>query len=440
MSWGQPRTLPEKLFAGALSPASAVYGLGSYLRLQSYASGMIERKRLSVPVISIGNITCGGTGKTPVTIDLALRLVAAGRRVAILTRGYKRSSTDLHVTVSQGNGPQVASDIAGDEPFLISSSVPEAIVVVGTNRADSGRIAIEELGADIILLDDGFQHIKLERDSDIVLVDYHDDPKLDHLLPAGRLREPLSALGRASTIVITRLPESIDHDKLVQLNETLAQYAPNAQITAARFLPAKCKVGGKSISPQALSGKRAILFCGIARPQSFVNTAANLGINICAQHIFGDHYWFTEGDLKKLQVQLCRRDADYLLTTEKDYARLSCLPLPHQLKDRIVTIGLSVSWVGGLPSAVEEYLCAVTGVAAKAVATSATTDFSPPVEPQPNPIASPDPHCAVISQSNLTAPPDSQSATTAPRPHSAPNPNVSQAHLHTAKAADAHLT
>lgn len=390
MSWGQPRTLAEKIFAGALSPASAAYGLGSYARLKAYASGLIDRKRLTAPIISVGNITCGGTGKTPVTIDLASRLVRAGRRVAILTRGYKRSSTDEHVIVSRGSGPEVAADIAGDEPHLISYSVPEAIVVVGANRVDTGQIAIEELGADVILLDDGFQHIKLERDADIVLVDYNDDPKLDRLLPAGRLREPLSALGRASTIVITKVPPQVDHDRLLRLEETFSLYAPKAQITAARFLPDNCKVGGKAISPQILNGKRAILFCGIARPQSFEQMVSNLGMTICAGKFFADHHWFCQADLRSLQIQLCRRNADYLVTTEKDYARLSCLSLPSQIKDRIVTIGLSVSWIGGLPERVEECLRATTP--ADTTSRSTITDFAPPVAAFPLPNQASQPH------------------------------------------------
>ena len=194
MSWGNPETPQEKFLAKLLLPASAGFGLGLYARMMAYNWKLLKQTKVSVPVISIGNITCGGTGKTPVTIDLTQRLTEMGYKVGVLSRGYKRLSKERILVVSNGNGDIRSCAESGDEPYLIAQSVPEAVVIVGSKRIDTAPLAVHRYGCDILLLDDGFQHFPLARNSDIVLLDYNDELTKDHLLPAGRLREPLSAL------------------------------------------------------------------------------------------------------------------------------------------------------------------------------------------------------------------------------------------------------
>src|SRR4030095_1263679 len=208
MSWGNPENAAENLLASLLKPAAAAYGAGAYARLVAYSSGWLRRHRLDAPVISIGNITCGGTGKTPLTVDLARRLIGAGRKVGVLSRGYKRRSRGEIVIDSDGKDTLASVRDCGDEPYMVAQAVPEAVVIVGPRRHITGAIATAIYDCNVLILDDGFQHLPVTRDADLVLIDYHDEPEKDALLPAGRLREPLSALSRADHVVITRVPEN----------------------------------------------------------------------------------------------------------------------------------------------------------------------------------------------------------------------------------------
>ena len=176
-----------------------IYGLVTRLRLWCYRRGWLSRTRLPCRVVSVGNLTVGGTGKTPIVILLTQWLLARGQRVAILSRGYKRASTGPQLLVSNGSKLFADSSAAGDEPFLIAQRCPHAIVAVGADRVALGRWVLEQYPVDCIVLDDGFQHLALHRDVDLVLLDASDGAGLDALLPAGRLREPLTGLGRAST-------------------------------------------------------------------------------------------------------------------------------------------------------------------------------------------------------------------------------------------------
>jgi tetraacyldisaccharide 4'-kinase len=227
MSWGNPTTPVEKLRKTLLAPASFAYFMGSLCRLEGYRAGLLKREQADVPVISVGNITCGGTGKTPVTIDLAQRFIAAGIRVGILSRGYKRRSKDATVVVSDGAGHFASCEDSGDEPYLIAKRLPRAVVMVGSNRRASANLAVSHYNCELLLLDDGFQHFPMRRDVDLVLIDYNDEPASDSLLPSGRLREPLTALSRASSLVITKIPEKYDQEKIDALEKVLHRYAPD---------------------------------------------------------------------------------------------------------------------------------------------------------------------------------------------------------------------
>jgi len=350
MTWGNPETATEKLLCTCLRPVSFVWGLCSYARLRAYGCGWLKQHRLPRPVVSVGNLTCGGTGKTPVTIDLAKRLIKAGKKVAILSRGYRRKSREELVIASDGEGHLASSPDCGDEPYMMARAVPQAVVLVGANRAVSGAVAVSVYNADIILLDDGFQHLGTDRDQDIVLIDYNDDPGNDSLMPAGRLREPLSALTRADWVVITKIPRNPDRGQLRYLQELICERAPRAQLTTCRFAPERLRPFGSdkvSLSPDSLSGVKVMALSAIARPQTFHELLSELGALIVCQRAFPDHHWYTRQDLELVKADLRSSGAEIIVTTEKDCARLD----PELIAGLPVSaLELKTEWVGKIPA------------------------------------------------------------------------------------------
>ncbi len=336
-----------------MRPFAFCYGLGAYARLMTYSLGLASRRSAAVPVISVGNITVGGTGKTPLTIDLAERLASSGHKVAVLSRGYGRKSKGL-VVVSDGSGgdPLVGVEAAGDEPFLIAQSVSDAIVVVCSSRLESAQKAVHELGAKIIILDDGFQHVKLRRDFDLVLWDYNDNPLSARLLPAGRLREPLSGLNRATDIVVTKIPADAAVDKVEEICRQLSQIAPQANIYQCRFAPAYLTGyahEGKTPQPVKLSelaGKKIYSLCAIARPDAFATELAALGVVPVRTRQFADHHWFSPAELQEIESDFVASGADLLVTTEKDIVRMK---LPPALGAKTWALVLSCQWLPAAP-------------------------------------------------------------------------------------------
>lgn len=308
-----------------LAPLSVFYFLGAYVRLLCFRFGFLHSHRLSVPVISVGNLTVGGTGKTPVTIDLARRLIMQGYKPAILSRGYKRKSVRPVVVVSDGNNLFAGSADCGDEPYMMARAVPRAVVIVGSDRRRTGELAISRYGCDVILLDDGFQHLKVNRQTDVVLYDYNDDPSTLRLLPGGRLREPVSGLARAEYVVITKVPEVADPKRLAAIKSLIARHAPSAKVTSCRFVPdgvQRIYTRQNVAITTKLDGAKVIAFCGIARPEAFFDHLRELGANPVETASFPDHHWFTESELAQLKEKFVSLGADLLVTTEKDSVRL----------------------------------------------------------------------------------------------------------------------
>jgi tetraacyldisaccharide 4'-kinase len=344
MSWGNPQNSAERAVQAALAPAAFAYGMGSFVRTLAYATGALSRTTLPAKVISIGNLSCGGTGKTPIAIDLAQRIASAGYRTAILSRGYKRRSSAAYVVVSDGKQLLASCEDAGDEPYLIAQSVPDAAVIVGADRVMTGWIAVEQFGAQVILLDDGFQHIRLKRDADVVLLDYNEDLERDRLLPAGRLREPPSALGRAASVVISKVPVGCESDRIERLTRKLRKYNAHADISYCQFKP-KADAG--------LKGARTVAFCGIAKPQLFVESARHVGASVVNQIFFEDHHWYSQKDLEKIEAIAKKEKADFIVTTQKDLVRL---PSDQKLQRPIIAIKQETVWLGDLPRAIAEIL------------------------------------------------------------------------------------
>lgn len=330
-----------------LKPAACLYGMGSYLRVRAYADGFVSRVKPSAPVISIGNLTVGGTGKTPVTIEVAERLAAEGWRVAILSRGYKRSSRQPYTIVSDGNKIISSCLEAGDEPYMMAEAVPSAIVISGKARSVTSKVATDECHCDVIILDDGFQHLKLRRDFDVVLIDFNVDLENQNLLPAGLLREPLGALGRATHIIISKVPAEFDHFKMERIHRMVEKHSPKAQISMCSFKPAYLKQShGAPVSLKTLQGKRVIAMCGIAKPEPFVASLSQLGATPIETQFFPDHHWFSPTDLAGLDRALTTSGADYIVTTEKDMVRLS---LPPHLEEKVLALVMETEWIGEPP-------------------------------------------------------------------------------------------
>lgn len=335
--------LPKsKLAKALLAPAALVYKTLVNLRAKAYTSGIASTNKVEVPVISVGNITVGGTGKTPVTMYLAKQLIAQGHKVGILSRGYNRKSKSDFIVASDGAEILCSVEDCGDEPYMMALEVPQAVVICGRSRSAIARLAIDKYNCDILLLDDGFQHILLHRDINIALLDYQDDLESEQLLPAGRLREPVSALSRATHVVITKVPADADTRKLERIKNKIYQHAPECSVYSCRFqLENTFKTQNKS----------AVAFAGIARPEQFFDDleSGNLKITLNARLPFADHHWYDDFDIKRIRDTIEQTRSDIGLTTLKDLARLeSRKDEPHvaKLLEKTVGIGLQIDWIG----------------------------------------------------------------------------------------------
>jgi tetraacyldisaccharide 4'-kinase len=307
--------------AGAfLYALSLVYGMVVRLRSTAYTAGLFRTKRLPCRVISVGNISLGGTGKTPAVINIAGLLVKRGRRPLVLSRGYGRADESQVAVVS--DGALFIGDPAsgGDEPALIAERLPRVPVVVGSDRHRAGTFALQRFHPDVIVLDDGFQHIRLGRDLNIVLVDGADPFGNGRLFPAGILREPLDALKRADSVVITREDQAAD---LVTLRETIRKHT-TARVFTARYTPRDIVnvTSGETMPLTSLHGTAVFAFAGIARPGSLGSLLRSLGAEVRDLRSFPDHHPYSRAELEELAGIAADSKAGLLVTTEKDGVRI----------------------------------------------------------------------------------------------------------------------
>ncbi|MEJ2587437.1 MAG: tetraacyldisaccharide 4'-kinase [Deltaproteobacteria bacterium] len=301
---------------------SLVYRGGIYLRLKAYRRKLIREQALPGFVISVGNLTAGGTGKTPAVITLAKWAVGQGYRTAILSRGYGGRKQKRPLAVSDGSSILEDASVTGDEPYLMAGAVPGVPVVVFKNRYRAGLCAKKWFGTDIFLLDDGYQHLHLERDLNIALVDANNPFGNGHLLPWGPLREPIGELKRADAVVLTRYKQG---DAAGGTEAFLTKRFPKMPLFQANHRPKEVIFTNASEPrpPEFLRFKRVAAFAGIAHPEVFKKTLENLGAEVVAFREFSDHHPYTSGDIRSL-IQM-KRDAgaSFLLTTEKDWVRIS---------------------------------------------------------------------------------------------------------------------
>lgn len=306
----------------ALTPASLIYGLGVRLRNRSYRSGALKTFDVGVPVISVGNLTTGGTGKTPLVKWLATKLATNERRVCILTRGYRRNSSG-RVVVSDNQTLRATVAEAGDEPFLMARELEgRAAVICDANRVAAAEWAIENLGSEVFILDDAFQHQRIRRDFNILTVDATNPWGNRKLLPTGILREPISQLARADCIVITRADEA----ETSGVNAEIKSLANDIPIFTSRIkLDQTRPLSGPDQSNVSLPQSRAAAFCGIGNPNSFFSLLRREGVDIVHTRAFRDHYRYTQGNIDLLVSDASARGATALVTTAKDAVKLSGL-------------------------------------------------------------------------------------------------------------------
>ena len=300
---------------------SWIYGVVIRVRQMLYRRGLFKTRQLPCKVISVGNITLGGTGKTPLVIALACELLKRGITVGILSRGYKGAREKHGGVVSDGTRIHLTPAEAGDEPFMLARLLSGVPVLVGKKRYTKGIYAHERFGMDCLILDDGFQHLGIKRDVDIVLIDGRRGFGNGRLFPRGPLREPLRCLGRASMLVLTKAGPS------PALEGILRHHAPAAPLHHSRYKPAFLReaASGKRVSLQAVCGKRVFAFAGIADPAYFVYLLKELGADVVKESHFPDHYNYELADLSMLREQ--GKTVDLSITTEKDFVKLQRLPL-----------------------------------------------------------------------------------------------------------------
>ncbi|MBN2056011.1 tetraacyldisaccharide 4'-kinase [bacterium] len=300
-----------------------IYEGATRLRLAAYDTGMFST-HLPVPVISVGNLTTGGTGKTPFTISLARRLLAGGHRPVILSRGYNRTGRAPIAFVSNRSQVLLSPAEAGDEPYMMARRLPGVPVVVGPRRRLTGWIAMERFDPGCMILDDGFQHRAVARDLDIVLLDGGIPLDKARLLPAGPLREPLSSLLRAQLVIISHATE---HD-IDPMAITVARVAPHLAIAAGHHEPdvLVAVAGGATIPAATLKGRSIAAFCGIARPDAFRRTLVALGARVTRLESFRDHHHYRPQELSHICARASREGAELVVTTEKDAVKIPNVP------------------------------------------------------------------------------------------------------------------
>ena len=299
------------------------------LRLLAYNRGYRKSRRLDAVVISVGNITVGGTGKTPMVAAIGQYLLRLGYRLAVLTRGYKRQSADRRV-LNHPHQPQTANASYlefGDEPLLLARLLPQAPIVIDKNRYDSGRWATEELGAEILLLDDGYQHLQVHRDLNLLLLDATNPFGGGDVVPLGSLREPLEELKRADVVLITRSNQSFDKAQTLQVIESHCRANTPVFFFSSALIQFRNLTTGETFNSTTFAGRKAAVMCGIGNPRAFAADLRQLGLLITSENFFTDHHAYTQNDMERVIEAAQKSGAEMIITTEKDAVRLENLQI-----------------------------------------------------------------------------------------------------------------
>ncbi len=313
-----------KVFLFPLYLLSLPYEAAVRIRTFLYSKGLFNSKRLPCPVISAGNITVGGAGKTPLVIKLAKGLKDRGIPTAILSRGYKGKGSS-EPWVSDGRNVLLSAEESGDEPFQMAKALTGIPVLIGKDRFTNGHLALQRCEIRGVLLDDGYQHLQLHRDLNILLIDSQIAFGDHHILPRGILREPLEHLRRAHLFLLTKVE---DPENCRPLEKLLREIHPSPPVFHSHYEP-QGLIGpeGEWVGLQGLKGKKALAVSGIANPAYFSLLLKKCGMEIVREMIFPDHHHFTSKDLIAIEKE--SKEADWIVTTEKDIVKLGEIKIVH---------------------------------------------------------------------------------------------------------------
>jgi tetraacyldisaccharide 4'-kinase len=308
-------TIPGRALRSPLLLLALAYGAAMRLRGAAYQRGWLKRRRAGAKVIVFGNLSVGGTGKTPLAAWIAKKLFERGVRSAALTRGYGGRAGKGPLLVSDGSGPLTSFEEAGDEAMLLARKLPGVPVIAGSDRARSAELAVSRFGATHLVLDDGFQHLALEHDVDILVMNAGHDPAREHLLPRGPLREPISAAKRAHVIVLTGASPGEPAGF-----PWMERVCPSVPVFPARYRP----LGLVSLASGAIRpvSEPTLAFCGLGSPQGFFASLLASGVKVMEEDVFTDHHIYTIEDLRSLREKAGKAKATRLVTSEKDAVKI----------------------------------------------------------------------------------------------------------------------
>jgi tetraacyldisaccharide 4'-kinase len=312
-----------------LLPLAFFYWLGVVIRNWFFDKQILKSTAVAVPVICVGNISAGGVGKTPV-VEMLVELLKGARRLAVVSRGYGRRSAGT-VTVSDGRSCLAQVEEAGDEPSQIAAKYRDVIVVVAEDRVRGAQRAVD-LGAELIVLDDGFQHRYLARDVNIVVLTPGEIFEGEFLLPAGNRREPLSSLDRADLLVVSRCRGKGDFERAEM---ELAKYGKPMTGVSMKLRTLQRAMSGEAADIKSFRRKNVVAFSGIGNPESFEDLLTRAGARIDVHLVWPDHHWYSAKDIGEIDKAFRKTGAGFIVTTEKDLARLQGR-FPEFLKDQPV--------------------------------------------------------------------------------------------------------
>ena len=320
-------------------------------RNRLYERQVLASRRLPCAVLSVGNLTVGGTGKTPMTVCLAKQIQALGYRPVILSRGYKGRCEKQGAVVSDGRSILCDARHAGDEPYLMANLLPAVPVIVGSDRTKAGRMALERFGPDVLVLDDAFQHRRLHRDIDILLLDGLAPFGNSFVLPRGPMREPVRALRRSHAIVLTRCPDQPTgvYRDIAAMVRPRPVFQTHHQTLVRGILPVDRSPDQRNLNQGLddaafpLTSRRAFAFCGLARNRLFLDTAEKMFGGLTGHLGFEDHHSYNPVDMQRIAEAARAGGSDCLVTTDKDFVRLpSSIRLPMPL----LVLGIQIEFRG----------------------------------------------------------------------------------------------
>ncbi len=325
------KNIVDKAILGGLSAGETLYSFGLNMLLSFYEAGHVNQYKLDAFTISVGNITAGGTGKTPFVQYMTKKLQAKGKKVGILSRGYRGAYEKEGAIVSDGKKVLLNPEQAGDEPYLLAKTLPGAVISVGKDRIASGKRLQKLFRPNVVLLDDGFQHWPLRRDLDIVLIDAADPFSNGHVIPRGLLREPVENIERADIYVITKA-DAVSSSELEKIKNILRHYRNAVPIAVTAHRPDKVKSflsWRDGLDEAEKMPSSVVTLCALGSPESFEATVKQAGLRVVGRLRLPDHHAYTRDDVMKAILKVKEEHADALVVSEKDAVKIAALDMPE---------------------------------------------------------------------------------------------------------------